>query len=81
MKIRKLDAHTFTYKVDFSNIPAENWDEIFDWCVKTYGPPYENSVKALNGDTPKWFAQLGGVRFEYKEHAQWFVLRFSSAFN
>jgi len=70
MKIEKLDNNPYPYIIRFrTNCALTQWEEMYNWCTETFGTAY-----ATEGI---WIKQLNGIRFKHKEHATWFVLRWS----
>lgn len=77
MKIRKVNTQKYPYIIDFLDMTIEEWEQAYDWCNETFGPPFDYTDDSAVMDNRKWLKQFGGLRFSKESYAQWFILRFS----
>ena len=51
-----------------------NWDEMLDWCIKTFDPPPEDGVWSPDA---RWYANNARLWFKDESDRAMFVLRWS----
>lgn len=77
MKIEKIYNNPYPYTIRFRTHRAlstvgpswTQWEEMYNWCTETFGTVHETEGI--------WTKQWNGIRFKHKEHATWFILRWS----
>lgn len=78
VKIEKIANDNYPYCIRFdNNCGLDQWQEMYEWAGETFGKTYHPT----DAHATNWTLQWAGIRFKTKEHATWFILRFSGIDN